>query len=87
MNIPDEIMNNAAKEMADDIDWELMSSLMTQTGWTKITVDFGPRMTESTAHEIKEWTRSQCKGYVQSRKKDWLFQNAEDATLFTLRWA
>lgn len=86
MNIPDEIMNQAAREFAAELDWEVMSGIMITTGWTKVTVNFGPLMTESQAHEIKEWTREHCKGQIKSRNKTWLFEKSEDAIMFTLRW-
>jgi hypothetical protein len=87
MTLEEEMLNRASKEIAEEIDWGVMAGLLIEGGWERVTVDFGPRMSESTAHEIKEWVRTQCHGQVKSRNKTWLFENSKDATMFILRWS
>jgi hypothetical protein len=87
MTLEEEMLNRAAKEIAEEIDWGVMANLLTEVGWERVTVNFGPRMSESIAHEIKEWVQSQCHGQVKSRNKTWLFENPKDATMFILRWS
>ena len=87
MTLAEEICNRGATEIAEEIDWGVMAGLLTEGGWERVTVDFGPRMSESIAHEIKEWVRTQCNGLVKSRNKTWLFENPKDATMFILRWS
>ena len=87
MTLEEEMLNRASTEIAEEIDWGVMAGLLTEGGWKRVTVDFGSRMSESMAHEIKEWVRSRCNGLVKSRNKIWLFENPKDATMFILRWS
>lgn len=75
----------ASKELADDIDFDLMASLYKQMGWTEVT--FNPMQPAQTAYNIKEWLDKNCHGLRLSRNTRFLFEREKDAMLFMLRWA
>lgn len=75
-----------AKVLQEEIDWEVMIDILTESGWTKIEMDWSSRIPDTTAHEVKEWCRENLTGNYQGRAKIWLFENEKDATMFVLRW-
>ena len=85
--LEDALLDEMAHQIQEEIDWEVMCELMQISGWTQITVNWPIRMSESDAHEIKEWCRDNLKGLYKGRGKDWLFMEEKDAVLFSLRWA
>ena len=48
-----ELMEKIAKDMAEDIDFEVMCGLMKDIGWTQIKISWPKNMSEAGAHEIK----------------------------------
>lgn len=84
MNLSEEIMEKAGKELADEIDFQILTSMFKEMGWTEI--EFDPHVENLLAYEIHTWIKANCKGHVQSRGKRWLFENKQDAAWFILRW-
>lgn len=76
-----------AKILQEEIDWVVMIDIMTELGWTKIEMDWSSRIPDTTAHEVKEWCRTNLEGNYQGRAKIWLFERERDATMFVLRWS
>jgi hypothetical protein len=85
-DIQQEITENMAREMAEEIDWEVLRSMLKECGWTEVKLEW-PRMTEILAHEIKEWCHANLKGSYHGRGRTWIFSEEKDATLFILKWA
>lgn len=86
-DIEEEIVNTMAKEIQEEIDWEIMCDMMIALGWTKVKMTWPDRMTEAMAHTIKEWCRENLKGHYQGRGTTWIFDRKEDAVWFTLKWS
>jgi hypothetical protein len=82
MNIDNEIINRAAKEMSDDIDFEVMSHVLCQEGWTKVILQ---PMTIEKSEAIDKWI-SECKGRVHTRGLVFIFEQARNATWFALKF-
>lgn len=83
MNLEEEIINRAASQMSKQIDFEVLSSMLCQSGWTKIILK--PMSTE-TSDEIDAWT-SKIKGEFRNMGLVWIFEDPYDAVNFTLKWA
>lgn len=87
--INDKIEDELAKILQEDIDWEIMVSLMVEVGWRKVTLT-----KPSTCHtsffddlqEIQDWCDLNVLGKYMSRHKTWIFAEEKDAMLFSLRW-
>ena len=85
-DLQQELMEKIAKDMAEDIDWKVMSGFLKEIGWIEIKIEW-PRMTEGLAHEIKAWCRSNIKGHYKAQGRTWMFEEQKDATMFILRWS
>ncbi len=70
-----------AKQLSEEIDWEVFSSLLQELGWAKVT------LTNNNNWAIYDWANHNCKGKHKHRNNDWMFELKEDAAWFTLRWS
>ena len=78
----DEQLNEAAQNLADDIDFEVMMYHLTQSGWSKVVLF--PMSTER-SQEIDAWIANKPKD-VYHRGLVFLFKEAKDATWFVLKF-
>lgn len=76
--------DEAAKQMAAEIDWEIITDLLVKIGWTKIS---DVHIDIDQAYQVAEWTAHHKKGKVKNRGTEWVFENPEDAVWFRLKWA
>ena len=92
-----EILERASKDMARQIDKELLDDLMidvlTKDGWTQTKVN--PAFTdmgmlsgryEQWYSQTAEWCHRYAQGDYKLLKGQWLFKDPSDATMFVLRW-
>ena len=81
-----ELEARMAQVLQEEIDWEIMMSMFKEIGWTEVSVK---RFSQpiSNEREVKEWCKENLTGLYKGRGTNWLFENTDDATLFTLRWA
>jgi len=75
----------AAKEIAHDIDWGILSCILLGSGWTEVKLQ--TTTPSGYVHEIMEWLGKNRTGHVRSRGNHYMFENAKDATLFILKWS
>lgn len=75
----------ASKELAADVDFEVISHYLVEDGWTQVTID---RFTDNRhAVDVLEWLWDNVKpDCCVSRGRKFLFKDAKQATLFILRW-
>lgn len=84
MTLEDEIAENLAKEMSDEIDFEIMKELLVESGWYVIELlTLGSR---EQSIDIKDWVTKNCKKGFVSRGKTFVFKSKKEATWFSLRW-
>ena len=84
----DLLATTLAKEIQEEIDWEVMCELMTEIGWHKIQMPVSwSSMTSEFQYEVKHWTSNNMKGNYKARGRTWLFEKEKDAILFSLRWS
>jgi hypothetical protein len=84
MTTQDEIISRIAKDMADEIDWEILADIYLKNGWTEVILKDHWRYN---LIEVDRWNKANCKGPATGYKNRWLFREAADATWFTLRWS
>ena len=53
-------------------------------GWTKVIL---PLMSQERSNEINQWINAECVAQTKTMGLVWLFKDAKDAIMFTLRWA
>jgi len=69
------------------IDWDILSEMLEQMGWTKVEFTNTNSLSTQKTEEIKEWNDVNCQGKVKSYDGAiWMFEHSKDAVLFTLRW-
>ena len=84
-NYIEEAVARAGRELAEEMDFSVLADLFKSTGWVE--VDFNPHQRAESAHDIKEWIRTKCKGPCHSRGRRFLFQEESDAVNFVLKWS
>jgi hypothetical protein len=94
MRLEENILDRMAKDMAREIDKEILEILMidmlTDKGWikTKINPTFNNRSYKSEWYaETAEWVHMNATGDYKMLQGQWLFKEPKDATMFILRWA
>lgn len=84
-NLEDQILEQQAKILQEEIDWEIMCSLMKDIGWTHVETTWDMQSIEG-AYELKEWCKKHLKGHHKGRGRNWLFELEKDAIIFALKW-
>ena len=83
MNIQEQIINDAGKRMADEIDFEILCSMLIELGWRKVVLS---PMSWEDGYEVDAWTAKHIKGNFETMGLVWIFEHEEDANWFALRW-
>lgn len=84
MSVIDDMENELAKVLAEEIDWEILTDIMISSGWTKVSIDrFRDRYHSI---DIQSWLDDNCKGHYKNRGSTFVFEKAEDAEWFSLKW-
>jgi hypothetical protein len=84
MSIEEEILNKAGKEMAREIDLEVLWGMLKEIGWTRVILD---RLQDNKhAVDITYWLEENVKNPFERKGRDFIFENQKDAVNFILRW-
>jgi len=79
-----EMIEAKSKEMADEIDREVLWGMLEGIGWTRVML---PRLIDNThAIDITYWLETNCKTSFERNGRDFIFENQKDANWFVLRW-
>lgn len=82
-NIEEEITKSMAREIQEEIDFEILTSIFIESGWTKVILS---PMTTETSQEIDNWIEENIKSQHMTRGLVWVFEDEKEAMWFTLRW-
>jgi hypothetical protein len=84
MTLEEELLDKAGKQMANDIDREVLWGMLQGIGWTRIML---PRLIDNNhAVDITYWLEENCKKAYERNGRDFIFENERDANWFVLRW-
>ena len=84
MSVEEEILNQAGKDMAREIDREVLWGMLKEIGWRRVMLD---RFTDNKhAVDITYWLEANCKNSFERNGADFIFESEIDAVNFTLRW-
>jgi hypothetical protein len=84
MNIEDEIIERAGKQMAQEIDREILWGMLQGMGWTRVMI---PTMGDAyMAVDIITWLEDNCKNPYERNGREFIFESQKDANWFILRW-
>ena len=78
-----ELAKNIAEEIDKELLWEIEASFLVTEGWTKVVVR---QFDLIELLEIEDWITRTCKGGTKNRDRVWLFEFAQEAAWFSLRW-
>ncbi len=81
--LEDQLAESMAKEISKEIDFEILSTLLCEIGWTKVVLR---PMTAEHGAEIDAWVSEYVRGNVKTLGLVWLFEKSKDATMFILKW-
>jgi len=81
--LQDEIISNIAKQMQQDIDEGIMSTMLVEDGWTPVQFYFKDNYQ---AVDINIWLDETCKDKWVRYGSDYLFEEQKHAEWFILRW-
>jgi hypothetical protein len=84
MTLEDEIAEKVAREMSNEIDFEIMRELLVESGWYVIELlTLGSR---ERSIDIQDWVTKNCKrGFIASGRT-FVFKCKQEAEWFSLRW-
>jgi hypothetical protein len=95
--LKDEILDMAAKDIARQIDSEILDTIMIDVlkseDWTVTTINPAFETLMARAHHTKwyietaAWIHLNATGDYKLLKGQWIFEKKEDAVMFTLKWA
>jgi hypothetical protein len=84
MTLEEEIINKAGNAMAREIDREVLWGMLEGMGWHRVML---PSLTDNNhAVDITHWLALNCKNSFERNGRDFLFESAQDASWFVLRW-
>lgn len=83
MTVEDDIAKTMAEEIAKEIDFEILSGVLCDTGWTKVVLK---PMTWEDGYAVDLWIVDNCKGRHMNMGLVWIFEDEKDASWFKLRW-
>ena len=84
MTLEEEILERTGKDMAREIDREVLWGMLEGIGWTRVMI---PRYIDNQhAIDITDWLKINCKKAYEGYARDFIFESSKDANWFTLRW-
>jgi hypothetical protein len=84
MTLEEEILERTGKDLAREIDREVLWGMLEGIGWTRVMI---PRFVDNKhAIDITYWLEENCKTSFERNGRDFIFENQKDANWFVLRW-
>jgi hypothetical protein len=71
----------AAKEIQRQLDFDLLSSVFVESGWTKIVLT---PMSGEKSEAIDQWLDTECQGQYTTMGLAFVFERRQDAAMFAL---
>ncbi len=84
--LEDQIAEELSRQLAEEIDFEVLCSLLVKTGWVQVKLEDVLQPSKQTV-DMVNWLHNECSGYWRHRGKTFVFENKEDAALFRLTWS
>lgn len=81
--LQEEIINQKVKELAKEIDAQVLRSLYQELGWHEVVLS---PVTWEEGYQIDSWVESNIKNSRWTFGLVWMFENDKDAMWFKLRW-
>lgn len=80
------VLKEQVRKIADHMDFSVMSSLLVDScAWTRVYLDH--MNYDFATGEILDWANKNCQGRFMHLAEDFIFENANDALVFKLKWS
>lgn len=80
------VLNEQVRKISDHMDFGVISQLLVDScGWTRVFLDHIDY--DFDTREIMSWANTNCKGRFMNLAEDFIFENANDALMFKLKWS
>ena len=80
------VLNEQCRKIADHMDFGVMSMLLVDScAWTRVYLDHMDY--DFATGEITAWANANCQGRFMHLAEDFIFENANDALIFKLKWS
>jgi hypothetical protein len=76
MTLKEQITQEIAREMAAQMDFDIIADLL---GWTRIEL-------AAYDHNVLNWLDKHCRSEYQRHKSSFIFRDPKDASHFILKW-
>lgn len=84
-DLADQIMAEKAKELANEMDREILWSMLESLGWKRVMIN---RFQDNNhAVDITYWLNENCQSAYERSGSDFIFESKKDAAWFALRWS
>lgn len=83
VNLYDQFMEQAAEKLANEIDADLMRSMLKEIGWYEVVLE---PMTWEQGIAVDKWTNENVKNGVWYHGLVWMFKDSREAMWFRLNW-
>ena len=83
MTLEEEIAESIAKDMARQIDDDIMSSMLVEIGWIPVEFHFKDN---NHSNDVTFWLLEHCKSKWRRIGQTYLFEDRKEAEWFILRW-
>jgi len=84
VDIKRELTESLAVDMQKTMDFDIICDIMAELrGYIVAEIDYGPNRPWV---DVMAWADSSCSGEYKEHNGKWLFELAEDATMFRLKW-
>lgn len=80
----DEIYDDFISILTEEIDNEILCEIMVNQGWHRVKMSAAVSLEEF--DNIDKWVKENTVGKYRGLGINWVFENLNDATLFTMRW-
>ena len=83
-DLQEQVLEQAARRMAEEIDAEIMRGLYREMGWHEVVLDW--IMTHEMSQEVDAWVAQKSRGEYWNQGLCWMFESETDAMWFKMRW-
>ncbi len=80
----EDLENELAKTLQEEIDAEIMQSMLRDCGWHKVII---ARRHKPEKDIVEQWVKGNVKDGFWTHGPTWLFKNPKEANWFALRWS
>jgi hypothetical protein len=78
-----ELIAQLSDDLAKSIDFSIIAQMLVDSGWLSVVT---PHQVNHRTPGMAEWMEENCQGKYQYHDQTFLFEDARDISMFTLRW-